>query len=392
TMHVAGEGWAADVPLDATEIGSKMVDVYINELVGMTKEISERIMTERVSARRAELSAERAKEFEEKRFVYGEHELRYKERVFGEAPPGGHSLWISMHGGGGAPPEVNDQQWENQIGLYEPAEGIYIAPRAPGNTWDLWHTPQVDPLFQRLIESFVAARNVNPNRVYLMGYSAGGDGVYQLAPRMADRFAAAAMMAGHPNETKPDGLRNLPFAIFMGGKDAAYDRNKIAQRFGDQLAALREADPEGYTCLLKIYPEHAHWMNGDDKEALPWMAEKTRNPWPKRIVWLQDNVTHERFYWLQVAPEDARGGRRIVALVDGQKIHIESPETNAVTLLLSDELLDLDQPIEVFANGALVFRGKAERRPEVYEAFFETRFDPAAFPMAKLALRWLPKK
>ena len=47
---------------------------------------------------------------------------------------------------------------------------------------------------------------VDPNKVYLMGYSAGGDGVYQLAPRMADRFAAAAMMAGHPNETSPLGL------------------------------------------------------------------------------------------------------------------------------------------------------------------------------------------
>jgi poly(3-hydroxybutyrate) depolymerase len=42
-------------------------------------------------------------------------------------------------------------------------------------------------------------RGVNPDKVYLLGYPAGGDGVWQLAPRMADRFAAAAMMAGHPN-------------------------------------------------------------------------------------------------------------------------------------------------------------------------------------------------
>ena len=40
----------------------------------------------------------------------------------------------------------------------------------------------------------IVFEDVDPNRVYLLGYSAGGDGVYQLAPRMADRFAAASMM------------------------------------------------------------------------------------------------------------------------------------------------------------------------------------------------------
>ncbi|MEM7298333.1 MAG: hypothetical protein AAF391_08720 [Bacteroidota bacterium] len=53
-----------------------------------------------------------------------------------------------------------------------------------------------------------------------MGYSAGGDGVYQLAPRMADSLAAAAMMAGHPNDASPLGLRNIGFTLHMGGKDA----------------------------------------------------------------------------------------------------------------------------------------------------------------------------
>ena len=32
-------------------------------------------------------------------------------------------------------------------------------------------------MFMRLIENLVALQEVNPNRVYLMGYSAGGDGV-----------------------------------------------------------------------------------------------------------------------------------------------------------------------------------------------------------------------
>ncbi|MSR69194.1 MAG: polyhydroxyalkanoate depolymerase, partial [Phycisphaerales bacterium] len=136
-------------------------------------------------------------------------------KAYGDKPKSGHSLFISMHGGGGAPPEVNTQQWENQKRLYEPKEGIYVAPRAPTDTWNLWHQAHIDPLFTRLIEDMIIVEGIDPNRVYIMGYSAGGDGVYQLAPRMADQLAAAAMMAGHPNETKPDSLRNLPFALHV---------------------------------------------------------------------------------------------------------------------------------------------------------------------------------
>ena len=55
--------------------------------------------------------------------------LRWEERVFGDTPTNGHSLWISMHGGGNAPARINDRQWTNQISLYKLAEGIYVAPR-----------------------------------------------------------------------------------------------------------------------------------------------------------------------------------------------------------------------------------------------------------------------
>jgi poly(3-hydroxybutyrate) depolymerase len=40
---------------------------------------------------------------------------------------------------------------------------------------------------------------IHTNKVFLTGYSAGGDGVYHLAGMMADLLAGAAMMAGHPN-------------------------------------------------------------------------------------------------------------------------------------------------------------------------------------------------
>ena len=138
----------------------------------------------------------RADEMKTRRLTAGDLQMPFYYTVSGDKPKNGRSLYISLHGGGGAPKQVNDRQWENQKRLYQVKEGVYLAPRAPTNTWNLWHQGHIDGLFDRLIENLIVFEGVDSNRVYLLGYSAGGDGVYQLAPRMADRFAAAAMMAG----------------------------------------------------------------------------------------------------------------------------------------------------------------------------------------------------
>lgn len=341
-----------------------------------------------LGAERMRLVAARAADVvAEKQITIGDKTLKWESRTFGNAPMGKRSLWISMHGGGNAEPAVNDQQWRNQIRLYEPAEGIYLAPRAPTDSWNLWHEGHIDPLFQQLIDAQVAINGVDPNRVYLMGYSAGGDGVWQLAPRMADRFAAAAMMAGHPNESSVLGLRNLPFAIFMGGADAAYDRNKIAADKTAELDRLHAADPEGYVHMSRIYPGLPHWMNRKDAEALPWMAGFTRDPWPRRIVWLQDDVTHDRFYWLHIPDAAAaKAGDTITASVEGQTVTLTGTVPAGTTLRLSDRLLNLDKPLKVIVNGRTVYSGKVARTGLAIEQSLQERADLPSAATAVLKL------
>ena len=332
--------------------------------------------------------AQRQAELDEKSITHGDHTMRWLERTFGpeDPPPGGRSLYISLHGGGSAPPRVNDQQWQNQIRLYEPEEGIYIAPRAPTDTWNLWHEPHIDALFARLIENMIALRHVNPDKVYLMGYSAGGDGVWQLAPRMADRFAAAAMMAGHPNDASLLGLRNLPFAIFMGENDAAFNRNTVAAEKSEKLAALQNADPQGYTHLSRIYPGIGHWMQLKCAESLPWMAAFTRNPWPQKIVWHQSGVVHRRFYWLRVPEGTAQPGTTLTATIDDRTIHLEGPVPAGTQLLLSDALLDLDAPVHIRINNEPPVAHQPVRTLATIRAALTERLDPAATPTATITL------
>ncbi len=289
------------------------------------------------------------KDAHERRVVeHGELSMPYWYTVYGDAQVGDRSLWISMHGGGGAPPTVNTRQWENQKKLYTLEEGVYLAPRAPTDTWNLWHQHHIDPMFEELVEHMIVFEGVDPNRVYIIGYSAGGDGVYQLAPRMADKLAAAGMMAGHPNETKPDGLRNIGFALHMGEKDGMYDRNKVASQWEEQLSELQESDGQGYRHQVVIHKDKGHWMGGQDAAALPWLATFDREPNPSKIVWLQDDVLHNQFYWLHVDEPKARD--RTVAQIDGQRINIQTTHRGAMTILLNDDLVDMSQPIVVTVN------------------------------------------
>jgi len=355
---------------------------------GLSREEAEEALAEAWAARAKALAAELQDEDEAEAFELEGRRLRVKQTRAGALEWGERSLWISLHGGGRAEPSVNNSKWADQLQLYRPTEGIYVAPRAPTDTWNLWHQSHVDALVERMIASYVTRHGVDPDRVYLMGYSAGGDGVYQLGPRMADRFAAASAMAGHPNDARPEGLRNLPFGVFVGAEDDAFDRAELAQEWGARLDELREEDPGGYAHVLRVYPGKGHWMDGKEREALAWMAEHRRDPWPERVVWIQDDVTRERMYWLELADAgDARRGARVEAEVEGQTIRVTRADgVDRVALRLRDELVDLDRPVVVEWCGEEVHRGRVDRSRGAIERSLRQRADPGTAATARLVV------
>jgi predicted esterase len=339
----------------------------------------------------ASIRRTRSTEMQVRELTDGDLKMPFHLEVFGDKPETGHSLYISLHGGGNAAKRVNDGQWENQKKLYRLREGIYVAPRAPTDTWDLWHQQHIDRLFARLIENLIAFEEINPDRVYLMGYSAGGDGVYQLAPRMADRWAAAAMMAGHPNETSPLGLRNVPFTIHVGGLDNAYRRNEVAREWGEKLDELQKADPDGYVHEVLIYEGKGHWLDRQDASAIEWLARYTRNPFPSRIVWKQDDVTHRRFYWLAVADDSSQQRAEVIADRKGQQIEVQAKGVERLIIRVNDKMLDLDQPVFVNSRGRSLFAGKIPRTIGVIAATLHEYGDPHSVFSGEVAVD-LPKQ
>ena len=296
--------------------------------------------------------------------------------VYGKEPADGRSLWISLHGGGGTTKEFNDSQWKNQKFLYTPEEGVYVAPRAPWDAWDMWFQEPIDSMYLQLIRAMVTHYNVNPDKVYILGYSAGGDGIWRLAPRMADHWAAASMMAGHPGDVSLVNVRNLPFMIWCGGKDEAYNRNREAAKRGVEMDSLQKQDSEGYIHETHILADKEHWMDLEDKAAIPWMAQYRRNPWPCHLVWQQESVLKEHFYWVSVPRAEMERGKRVEINVKDNVIDILHCDYSSLTLRLSHELLPLKGVVMVKCQGKILYKGKPKPSAATFKQTLYQMQDP----------------
>ncbi|MES2808523.1 MAG: alpha/beta hydrolase [Bacteroidota bacterium] len=323
-----------------------------------------------------------AKQIEHKNFV-----MKFTTQIFGEKPKDGRSLYISLHGGGGTTPKANDQQWENQKKLYTPKEGVYFVPRSPANTWNMWHDYPMDELLAEVIKSEIAIDDVNPDKVYVMGYSAGGDGVFQLAPRLADYWGAAAMMAGHPGDAQILNLKNIPFTAFVGGKDAAYKRNELVAQWSKRLDSLEKVYPGSFIHDTHVYADMPHWMGRKDTIAVPWMAAYKRNALPKDIIWIQDDILRNQFYWLGADIATAKQGLKVRVAVKGNNIEVIENQNEVLYIYLNDNLVDLDKKVTVTINGKKVFDKKVPRNADVIKQSIAARLDKSLVFSGKLVIR-----
>lgn len=62
-------------------------------------------------------------------------------------------------------------------------------------------------------------------------------------------------------------------------------------------------------------------------------------------------MTPNPFYWLQIPDGTAIKEQKIIAEINGQKIRLSDDVPEGAQLLLSNELLDLGQAIEISVNG-----------------------------------------
>ncbi len=353
----------------------------------------------------------RQKEVEEQCIFFGDVRMKYGLEVIGEPEEGGYPVYIALHGGGGAPfPDINNQQWAHMAIYYKDSvkSGIYVNPRGVRDTWDTHANLESYPLYDRLIENLIVFYGADPNRIYLLGFSAGGDGVYLVGPRMADRFAALHMSAGHPNKGSLVNLYHTPIQLQVGMNDFAYDRNHETVRYQMVLDRLEKENPDGYTHNVYVHVDKPHnfrdnsqelqqvmidnltWLHTGlvtrrtvDSNAVHFLREFTRQPLPKRVIWdldTRDRLTDravDSFYWVKIPHKVAEGTVILRLEAEENRIVVERDDTGGkITVLLRDGMLDLDRPVTVEYPGGQTKIFHTDRSEATMRETLAERGDP----------------
>jgi predicted peptidase len=123
---------------------------------------------------------------------------------------------------------------------------VVISPQLPEDH-DRWDPVEV----KALLDAVVPELRVDHDRMYLTGWSLGGNGVWRMAARYPALFAAIAPVAGWGNAEDTKALKNLPVWAFHGVKDT----NVLPSGSTSMVKALRGA---GGQARLTLYPDLDH--------------------------------------------------------------------------------------------------------------------------------------
>lgn len=205
-----------------------------------------------------------------------------------------------------------------------------------------------------LIAELSGSLNIDTRRIYLTGYSMGGEGSFDLMTRSPELFAAVAPVCPVADTSKAALIKDNNIWVFHGAddrvNDVAYSRIMInALRWQSADPLYTEYPNTGHRCWDKAYKE---------TDLLPWMFShiKTEHPnemhdhVPTHQDTLLGSITTERKWWdvlrydLKVTPvfetRRMRGSNSITyKVVDAHttRMQIDLQEPLAIDSVLLDE-------------------------------------------------------
>ena len=342
--------FAADTPRDAPkfEFSAAASKAYAANPAAKRKRIWQRYL------RSGFVQSNLKPDFDKNQVQFNEHLSPYTVKEVGKRPESGWPLFIAMHGGGGAPAQVNDSQWKIMQRYYKDQSGVtgykYLALRAPNNTWNGFYTDYVYPLIENLVRQMIALGDVDPNKVFIMGYSHGGYGAFAIGPKIPYRFAAVHSSAAAPTggETSAKTLRNTRFTFMVGENDNAYGRRERCQAFAKQIEQLKQDHPDDYPVEFLFKPGFGHG-GLPDRDMIAAMYDYTRLNQPKNLTWQMTDSVVDHFDWLSV--ENPGKGKLAEAAIAGNRVKVSTENLDAVTVWLDARLIDPGQPVTMEAFG-----------------------------------------
>jgi pimeloyl-ACP methyl ester carboxylesterase len=331
--------------------------------------------------------------FDAKQVHFENYSSPYTVKYVGVHPTNGWALFIAMHGGGGAAKAVNDEQWGEMQHYYKdhPDAGgyIYLALRAPNDTWNGFYDVYVYPLIANLVHQFLLFGDVNPDKVFIMGYSHGGYGAFAIGPKEPDLFAAIHASAAAPTdgETTVVTLRNTIFTCMVGGVDVMYGRRSRDEMFRAEISWLRGDRTDIYPDTVNIVERNGH-TGLPDRDLIKDMYPAVRNPVPRELTWLMTDSVVTDFFWLHT---DAPGKQKqIAATCRDNQITVTTTNVTEATVLLDSRLVDFQKPVMLECNGKISMQKIMPSLRTLCETL-QRRCDPGLAYTAKVVLPIKPE-
>jgi len=166
------------------------------------------------------------------------------------------------------------QEWAHWIGNSE--QDLYAGLGQDGS-----YMQHADPfpsalLVKELVQSLSPNLSIEPARVYLVGESMGGFGVWEFTTRWSDVFAVGVPMAGYSDRSKVSSILQIPFWVFHGDADQS---NPVA----GSRAMVEAINTAGGSAKYTEYAGVDH--NGtfdkawsEEQELLPFIYSQRRKP------------------------------------------------------------------------------------------------------------------
>jgi predicted peptidase len=148
---------------------------------------------------------------------------------------------------------------------------VIVSPQCPEDGW--WSDEVQIETLDALLDHIVDRYRIDQHRIYVTGLSMGGFGVWRMAARYPDRFAAIAPICGGGDPKDAASIRHLPVWAFHGAEDKVV----AVERSQEMVDALEKA---GGDVTFTVYPQAGHdsWTQTyDDPELYEWFLKHRRS-------------------------------------------------------------------------------------------------------------------
>ena len=322
-----------------------------------------------------------------------------------DKPAAGWPLFLYLHGSGD-----KDAEWNitfQYCKSFDDKPSVYFIPQIPNiGPYYRWYQQSKQYAWEKVLRLAFVRGDIDPNRVYFLGFSEGGYGSQRLASFYADYLAGAGPMAGgEPLINAPaENLRHTVYFMRTGSEDTAFSRNLMTQITKDSLDVLAKKYPGDYVHNIELVEGMGHGV--EPGYATPYLKNFTRNPYPKHVNWENmemDGRYRKGFYNICIVERTDSPNRMYIQMdIDDNVINLnvstvkytantvdqdynvvtsykktyEEATSGKIKLYFCPELVDFDRPIKVYVNGRQIHDGKLDQNINDIVNSCATFYDP----------------